>query len=174
MLRDGTKTRPLLHSESKMAAMIDLLAARFAGETNVPISQLGVIHDNPSSAEAIHAANEPLIIEAEDLNDGNREALQNIALLAVCAALDVSPDELTDDQRDIVANFKNPAVPSIVSQTDAMIKIASAVPEFAGTSVFWEELGFAEDTRRRIISETKEAQAANLVTQALLGAADNG
>ncbi len=150
------------------------LAARFSGETNVPVSQLGVIHDNPSSAEAIYAASEPLIIEAEDLNDGNREALQNIALLAVSAALDTPIAKLTEDQADIVAVFKNPAMPSLVSQTDAMIKIASAVPEFAGTDVFWEELGFAEDTRRRIRSEIRDAQASSLVTQALLGAADNG
>lgn len=149
------------------------LAARFSGETNVPISQLGVIHDNPASAEAIYAANEPLVIEAEDLNDGNREALQNIAVMAVSAALDTPIDELTDEQADIVANFKNPAMPSIVSQADAMIKIASAVPEFAETSVFWEELGFPEDTRRRIMSEIKSASASQLVTAALLGA-DNG
>ena len=149
------------------------LAARFSGETNVPISQLGVIHDNPASAEAIYAASEPLIIEAEDLNDGNREALHNIALMAVSAVLDTPIDELTLEQRDIVANFKNPAMPSIVSQADAMIKIASAVPEFADTSVFWEELGFPEDTRRRILSEIKTASASQLVTQALLGT-DNG
>ena len=144
------------------------LAMRFAGETNVPINQLGVIQDNPSSAEAIYAASEPLIIEAEDLNDGNREALQSIALMAVCSAMDADPADLTDDQRDIVANFKNPAMPSIVSQTDAMIKIASAVPEFAGTPVFWEELGFAEDTRRRIegaIRRNRAIQDANYIDQ---------
>ena len=149
------------------------LAARFAGETNVPISQLGVIHDNPASAEALYAANEPLIIECEDLNDGNREALQNIAVMAVSAALDTPIDELTEEQTDISAVFKNPAMPSIVSQADAMIKIASAVPEFAETSVFWEELGFPEDTRRRIMSEIKANTASQLVTAALLGA-ENG
>ena len=142
------------------------LAARFAGETNVPVSQLGVIHDNPSSAEAIYAANEPLIIEAEDLNEGNREALQSIAQMAVAAVLGEQP---TDAQLDISAVFKNPAMPSIVSQTDAMIKIASAVPEFAGTSVFWEELGFPEDTRRRIMSEIREGSATSIVAQAIMG-----
>ena len=145
------------------------LAARFAGETNVPISQLGVIHDNPASAEAIYAANEPLIIEAEDLNDGNREALQNIAAMAVSAALDTPIDSLTDEQMDISAIFKNPAMPSIVSQADAMIKIASAVPAFADTSVFWEELGFAEDTRKRIMSEIKRNAASNALFAALSG-----
>ena len=31
------------------------LAARFSGATNVPISELGIVQDNPSSAEAIYA-----------------------------------------------------------------------------------------------------------------------
>ena len=95
-------------------------------------------------------------------------SLQSIALMAVCAALNTTPDALTEDQRDIVANFKNPAMPSIVSQTDAMIKIASAVPEFAGTPVFWEELGFAEDTRRRIegaIRRNRAIQDAAVIDQ---------
>ena len=64
-------------------------------------------------------------------------------------------------------------MPSIASQTDAMIKVVSAVPEFAGTSVFWEQLGFPEDIRRRIQSEIKSNAASNLVTQTLLGAANN-
>lgn len=145
------------------------LAARFSGETNVPVSTLGVLHDQASSAEAIYAASEGLIIDAEDLNDGNRLALQNIARMAVAIARDKSLDELTDAERDIVANFKSPAMPSIVSQTDAMIKIASVVPEFAGTDVFYEQLGFPEDIRRRIMRETEAKRREMAITNVLFG-----
>lgn len=164
-------------SQGSMQPHVDYmrsLAARFAGETNVPISQLGVIHDNPASAEAIYAANEPLIIEAEDLNDGNRIALQNIARMAIATAAGVPLADLTEDQRDVVAIFKSPAMPSIVSQTDAMIKLASAKPEFAETEVFWEQVGFAEDTRRRLLAEMSEAEANGLITRALLGTENVG
>lgn len=68
-----------------------------------------------------------------------------------------------------MAVFKNPAMPSVVSQTDAMIKLASAEEGFAGTDVFWEQVGFPEDTRRRVVSQVKDNQASTLVTQALLG-----
>ena len=129
------------------------LAARFSGETNVPISTLGVIHDNPASAEAISAASEPLIIEVEDFNDSAREMLRNVALMSMAAVLDVPLDQLPDEYRDFTANFRNPAMPSVVSQTDAMTKLAAVVPGFAGTDVFWEQVGFPEDMRRKVETE---------------------
>lgn len=127
------------------------LAARFSGETNVPVSQLGVIHDNPSSAEAITQANEPLIMEVTDLNEGNGESLVAIARMALAIANDTAPDAY--DGVQIAANFKNPLMPSIASQADAMVKIASVVPEFAATEVFWEQLGFGEDMRQKVVQQ---------------------
>lgn len=127
------------------------LAARFSGETNVPVSQLGVIHDNPSSAEAITQANEPLIMEVTDLNEGNGESLVSIAKMALAIANDATLD--TYDALQIAANFKNPLMPSIASQADAMVKIASVVPEFAATEVFWEQLGFGEDMRQKVVQQ---------------------
>ena len=77
------------------------LAAQFAGETGIPISSLGVIHDNPASAEAIYAAKEDLIIEAEALNETNGAALRNIGLLVEAIAGNKTLAQLTDDERRI-------------------------------------------------------------------------
>lgn len=138
------------------------LAARFSGETNVPVSMLGVIHDNPSSAEAIYAANEPLIVEADTLIEDNGASMVEVAKMAIAIMRDVPLSSLTEEETDITANFKNPAMPSIVSQADAMVKIASVVPWFAGTDVFWEQMGFSEDMRNRVVSqiEANENRAA--------------
>ena len=135
------------------------LAARFSGETNVPISTLGVIHDQPASAEAIYAASEPLIIECEDFNDGARESLRTLAAMAMAAELDVPLAELPSEYADFTPNFRNPAMPSVVSQTDAMVKIASVVPGFAGTDVFFEQIGFAEDMRKKAENEIARSSA---------------
>ena len=152
-----------------------LLAARFSGETNVPISQLGIIHDNPSSAEAIYAASEPLIIECEDLNDNSRETLRSLADMALAAELDVPLDKLPPEWRNYMPNFANPAMPSIVSQADAAVKIAAAVPGFAGTEVFWKMLGLPEDTRREVEAEVVEANAQAMLSQILgTNGAENG
>lgn len=146
------------------------LAARFSGETNVPISQLGVIHDQPASAEAIYAANEPLIIECEDFNDGARDSLRMLALMAMAAEVDSPLADLDERYTDFTVNFANPAMPSIVSQTDAMVKIAATVPGFAGTDTFWEQIGFPEDMRRKVQTEV----AANMGMQLVAAMADEG
>lgn len=143
------------------------LAARFAGETNVPLHMLGVVTDNPTSAEAIYAASEPLIIECQDLNDGSRDSLKSLALMCIAAERNKPLDELTDEERDITANFANPAMPSIVSQADAMVKIASVVPEFAGTDTFFEQIGMSEDIRKKAISEMRRKKAAMELAEAM-------
>lgn len=135
------------------------LAARFSGETNVPISTLGVIHDQPASAEAIYAANEPLIIECSDFNDGARDTMRVLALMALAADVDTPLDELDARYFDFTVNFANPAMPSIVSQTDAMVKIAATVPGFAGTDTFWEQIGFPEDMRKKVENEIRRNSA---------------
>ena len=140
------------------------LAARFSGETNIPISNLGVIHDQPASAEAIYAANEALVIDCEDLNDNNRDSLRSLATMALAAELDTPLNVLPDEYKDFTPNFRNPAMPSIVSQTDAMTKLAAVVPGFAGTDVFWEQVGFPEDMRRKVEVEIAENIGMSLVS----------
>ena len=147
-----------------------LLATRFSGETNVPVAQLGVIHDNPSSAEAIYAASEPLIIECQDMNDHSREALRQLADMALAAERDVPVDRLPPEWQDHVANFVNPAMPSVVSQADAAVKIAAAVPGFAGTPSFWKMVGMPEDARREVEQEVGRANASAMLAQIFGGA----
>lgn len=149
-------------SMQQSADMMRMLAARFSGATNIPISQLGIIHDQPASAEAIYAANEPLVIEATDLIEGNRETMKVLARMCIAAEYDVPLDELNDDQLDIMPNYRNPAMPSVVSQADAAVKIASAVPEFAGTAAWWKMVGMPEDTRREIENEIAARNAQRL------------
>lgn len=148
------------------------LAARFSGETNVPVSQLGVIHDNPSSADAINQANEPLIMEVQDLNDGNNDSLVSIVKMALAIESGNGPDAYEDVE--IVANFRNPLMPSVASQADAMVKIAGVVPEFAQTEVFWEMIGFSDDMRKRVVREMAANAGRTLINQVMGGAVPAG
>lgn len=148
------------------------LAAQFSGVTNIPVSTLGVLHDQQASAESIYAASEGLIIAAQDLNELNRSTLENLARMAVALMRTGRLSDLTADELDIVANFANPAMPSIVSQADAMVKLASVVDGLAETDVFLEQSGFNEDIRRRVQSERREAQSRAVITSALFGGDD--
>lgn len=148
-------------SQGTMQPHIDYmrsLGARFSGETNVPISQLGIIHDNPSSAQAIYAASEPLIIEAENLIADNSDSLITLAKLAYCIYKDLEFLQIANELK-ISAKFRSPVMPSIASQADAMVKIASVVDGFAKTEVFWEMLGFDEDRTSRLQQQLKRQEA---------------
>ena len=69
-------------------------------------------------------------------------------------------DELDESEADIVAHFKNPAMPNVAVTTDAAIKIASARDGFAYTDTFLEMIGFDKATVRRI--KAQEAQSRGL------------
>jgi hypothetical protein len=134
------------------------LAASFAGETNIPVSYLGIIHDNPASAEAMHAANEELIIEAQELNASNGAALRNVGLMATAIMEDVPLSDLTPEQRSILPRFRNPEQPSVVSSSDAIVKQAAAIPWIAETRVALEKLGYAEDEIVRMLADKRRGQ----------------
>lgn len=135
------------------------LAQQFAGETNIPVSALGIVQDNPSSAEAIRAAENYLIIDAEELNETNGVALRNVGLLAHAIAGKTTVDKLSEEVKSIEPKFRNPSVPSIASQADAMVKQISAIPWLADTQVALEELGYSESQIMRLMSDKKRMQA---------------
>lgn len=135
------------------------LAAQFAGETGIPISSLGVIHDNPASAEAIYAAKEDLIIEAEGLNETNGQALRNLGLLVAAITNNTTIDQLAEEVKKMQPRFRNPAMPSVVSQSDAIIKQVSAIPWIAESQVALEELGYTESQITRLMSDKRKAES---------------
>ena len=134
------------------------LAAQFAGETDLPLSSLGVVSDNPSSAEAIYAAKEDLVVDAQNLNRANAVALRNVALMALAVAHDSSFSEERDAGHGIEPMFRDEARPSVVSMSDALLKQVQAIPWIADTSVALEMLGYTEEQRQRMQADRRRAQ----------------
>lgn len=172
---DGEKPTVGQFSQGTMQPHLDMLrmqAAQFSGETSVPISSLGVIHDNPSSAEAIYAAKEDLIVKANNLAKTNGQSLRNIALMALAIDRDTTIEGLSPEERSVSARFKNPALVSLVSQSDAVVKIASCITGFGDSRVALELLGLDESQINRIETEKKMAMAMGSVTEALASLGD--
>lgn len=145
--------------------MLRMLATQFSSTTGLSVTDTGVVNDaNPTSSDAILAQSQTLIGMAEQLNVGNGNALRTIALMTQAIINNVSLDQLDDDQRDVVAHFKNPAMPTVAMTADAAIKIASVRPGFAQTDVFAEMIGFDKADIRRIKAQERMAQGLELVT----------
>lgn len=146
--------------------MIRLLATQFSAATGLTISDVGIVNDaNPTSSEAIIAQSQTLVLMAEQLNAGNGDALHNIALMAQAIARNVRLEDLTEDERDVIAHFKNPAMPSVSSTADAAIKIASARQGFAQTDTFLEMIGFDQADIRRIKAQEQRVRGMTVLTE---------
>ena len=131
--------------------MLRNLATQFSAATGLPVTDTGVISEaNPTSSDAILAQTKTLVSLAEELNAGNGNALRTVALMALAVSRDATLEELSDDEKAIVAHFKNPAMPSVAVTADAAIKIASVRPGFSGTDTFLEMIGFSQADIRRI------------------------
>ena len=102
---------------------------------------------------------------AQQLNAGNGDALKNMARMAQAILRNVALDELTDEERDIMAHFKNPAMPSVAVTTDAAIKIASARQEFASTDTFLEMIGFDQADIRRINAQEQRVRGQRVLLE---------
>ena len=146
--------------------MVRILATQFSAATGLSVTDTGVVNDaNPTSSDAILAQSQTLVGMAEQLNVGNGDALRTIALMAQAIVANVSLSELSDAQRDVVAHFKNPAMPTVAMTADAAIKIASVRPGFAQTDVFAEMIGFDKADIRRIKAQERMAQGLELVAE---------
>ena len=137
--------------------MLRLLATQFSAATGLSVMDTGVINDaNPTSSDAILAQSQTLVLMAEQLNAGNGNALYTISQMALAISQNTTMDELPDEDKAVMAHFKNPAMPSLASTADAAVKIASARQAFADTDVFAEMIGFDQaDIRRIKAQETK-------------------
>ena len=143
-----------------------MTATQFAAATGLTITDVGVINDaNPTSSDAILAQSQTLVLMAQQLNTSNGDALRTIACMAQAIARNVKLEELTDEERSIMAHFKNPAMPSVAVTADAAIKIASARQEFASTDVFLEMLGFDQADIRRIKAQEQRVRGQRVLME---------
>lgn len=153
--------------------MLRMLATQFSAATGLTVTDTGVVNDaNPTSSEAILAQSQTLVLLAEQLNAGNGDALKRIAKIALAIELGTVPDELQEKSRRIMPHFKNPAMPSVASTTDAALKIATAREGFAQTDVFLEMIGFDQADIRRIKAQEQRVKGQQILMEEFNG--DNG
>ena len=146
--------------------MLRMLATQYSVATGLAATDVGVINDaNPTSSEAIIAQSQTLILMAEQLNRANGDALHRIGRMALAIELGVTPEDIPEEEQGIIAHFKNPAMPSVASTTDAALKISTAREGFAQTDVFLEMIGFDQADIRRIRAQEQRARGEDILNE---------
>lgn len=148
--------------------VLEMWAQSLASTSCIPTSELGIVRDQPSSAEAITLEKEPLILEAQDLNANNGETLKECALMAYAINKNISWDEIPYEVTEIQPHFANPAYPTIVSQADAVVKLAAGSnTPFGKTNSYWASCGYDDIETQQILSQMADNETDALLVSTL-------
>lgn len=140
--------------------MLRTVAMAFSGETSIPPSSLGIIHDQPSSAEAIRANEHDLLIDVQYQNKFVlSSAVKQIAQYAVMVRDDLSEPPAESHRLSTV--FLDPEFRSMSAKADAAVKLAS-IPTLADSMVVLEEI-FDEDQLDRIKADRRTSTVSSFM-----------
>lgn len=141
--------------------MMRTIAMAFSGETSLPPSSLGVIHDQPASAEAIRAAEHDLLIDASYHNNSvHPKSVKQIMELAVMVRDNVTV--IPDAMWRMSVRFIDPEFRSLSAEADAVTKIGAAMPSLVDQPVLLERI-FTADEVERIRVDGQKSSVASLV-----------
>lgn len=136
-------------------------AGLFAGETNIPVSSLGVglAQANPTSADSYVASREDLIAEAESASKVWKQRHVRTAQRAwmVANGEDTVPDTLAGLQ----ARYRDPRFTSQAAQSDAAVKNITAFPWLSDSDAYVEHVFGDTDLTERLLADKQRAQGRN-------------
>lgn len=136
------------------AEMLRTIGAKFAGETNIPVNALGIIHDNPASDAAMHTAYLDLNADAESAHEPFGSAWVDAMRMAV---------EIVEGSSEglelLTTKWRDPATPTKSAAADAVMKLVTAGVLPADSAVTLEQLGFDQTTIDRIVADRRRATA---------------
>lgn len=118
---------------------------------------------NPSSADAIYAAKEELIMTTRGANRtwGRGAVKAGQFVVRLRDGLDAVPSEL----RSLSAQFTDPAIVSPSARADAFSKLAASIPGFGESEVGMEFAGLSRDQITRFKAEQRRAGASSRISQ---------
>lgn len=138
---------------------IRMLASLFCGETSLPLSALGIVHDNPASAEAIEAAERDLIIEAQYSMDCFGPRLARIARTAV----EIRDGSVPANISQLSTRWSPPENRPLSAAADAVSKLVAALPFLAESEIPMELLDWDEATISRAMVAKRKANVSSLL-----------
>lgn len=162
---DGSSPEPFIQQ-------LKYYASQFSGATGVPLSSLGVNADQPTSAEALAAARDGLVVAAQDDIAADSDVLRRMALLLMAMAGNTTVDNLSREQQTVRARFLAPDMPSMAAQADAALKIVQAAPWFADTDLFLERIGLEQADIMRVQAQRRRSQGMLAISEIFAGSSD--
>ena len=162
-------TQATMTPHSDMLKTVAMLAA---SEMSVPVDEMGITLDNPTSAEAMAAAERKLTRIADRQNRIFTRNIRDMLSLGVRLRehLTITPD----DMLDVRPIWQPTREVSISSRADAFSKIASVQPAFANSEAGWRYAGFSQDDITLIMDAIRQQDARSTLDKALALGGETG
>lgn len=138
-----------------------MYATQFSGATGVPVANLGIVTDNPPSAEALYADDRRLVNTAKRQNRIMASSLRRVAQKIVRLR---DGSELTPELQQIDASWANPAFTSPTAAADALQKLSLVFPWLSESEVALEFAGFSHTEITRLLSDKRRSQTTNALS----------
>ena len=139
------------------------LACQFSGATGVPLNSLGIVQDNPSSAEAIGAAREDICLIAKRDIKADRPVLRKVALAALSVQLNTTVERLLADHpelHELSARFDSPVLHSYGEVANFVTQVNSVRDGFGKTDYAARLLGVPDEELEAVKSDEVRAASA--------------
>lgn len=130
-------------------------AGRFSGATGVPLTELGFVTDNPSSAEAMYADDRRIVRIAKRQNRIMEASLRRVASRIVRLR---DGGKGSTELGKLTVNWTKPEFVSPGSAADALVKLASVFPWIGESEVALEMAGFSRAEVTRLLADKRRAQ----------------
>ena len=138
------------------------LACQLSGATGVPLNSLGIVQDNPSSAEAIGASREDICLIANRDIEEDKTVLRRIALAALSVRMNTTIGELLDERPElssIAPRFRSPVLHTYNETANFVTQVSSVRDGFGKTDYAAHLLGIPDDELDAVKSD--EVRASN-------------
>lgn len=167
-----TYQRLSANSPEVYRTQLNMLGAQLSGATGTPLNSLGIVQDNPSSADAIQASREDICLIAEKDISSDRASMRALMRSAVAVAYNVALSELTDEELDIRVAYAEPMLNSRAAEADFAVKFASIRDGFGKTRTCARMVGLSEDAIEEL--ESEEARVASAAMAQSIFGGENG
>lgn len=135
-------------------------AALFSGETNIPVSALGIIHDNPASDAAMQSAYMALYGEAER----SQEPFGAGWVDAIKMAVEIRDGkDRAAELTGLRAKWSRVDTPTLAARGDFVGKQIASFPWMAQSDVLLEESGYDQTTIERLQVDRRKAGVSSVV-----------
>lgn len=152
---------------------LKMLASLFAGETDLPVTSLGVqAETNTTTADGSDNAERHLVAEAEGATDDWGPALRRSVTRAM--AMTAGEAGIPPEWAKVAPRWRSPLYISRAAQADAGAKQLGAVPWLAETEVGLELLGLNDSQITRALAERRRMSGSAALRAITTAAAASG